>query len=256
MGCGASQQVAPHTEVASPAATTSGGFAARASARKSVAAQLVDDPTKFDRLVADHEEEIAELFRKIDTDGNGSLDADELKDIIKDYGTPHGTVSFDEDALTKFFENYATNGEIQLNEFRWYLADWACSYAAGNAAEAASTWLPEVILEVTSVLQGAQEARHKAALSDIFVLIDSDADGFVTPADCLRAVEAGIVDGASWASQWLKQQPVEEKLSLRAWTKHMLAAGEGVTEADWKSTMEAYKAGWSGLAAAQPVSEG
>ena len=199
--------------------------------------------TKFERLAEAHEDEIAELFKKIDVDGNGSLSREELRDIIKEYGTPHGNVPFDEDVLMRFYDQYGReDGEIQLNEFRWYLADWACAYADGDEAGAAK-WMPEVIMEVASVQTAAQEVRRKAALSEVFKLIDNDGDGQVTPSDCKKVVEAGKVASDSWTSSWLADA-AEEPLALRAWLKLMIKHGEAMTEMEWLDSVTEYKAAW------------
>ena len=76
----------------------------------------------------------------------------------------HGTMGCRASKVQPPNDRYGTNGEIQLAEFKCFIADWACTYADGNES-AAKKWMLEVISEVTNVLHASQKASRQAALT-------------------------------------------------------------------------------------------
>lgn len=79
----------------------------------------------YDKVTADSHVQIGRIFKALDADGNGYLDAEELRDKVAEYMGIEGK-DFDADAFFKFYDVHGTpDGKINQKELRWYLADWA-----------------------------------------------------------------------------------------------------------------------------------
>ena len=94
------------------------------------------DVFKYGPVVAGHAPAIEALFKKLDKDSDGFLVKAELKDVVAKYNG----ATFDE---TEFFSWYdvhgrseekGPDGQIDLHEFGWYLADVAFSFGSDQQA--------------------------------------------------------------------------------------------------------------------------
>ena len=108
----------------------------------------------YDEITADAtiQEQIDAIFTALDANGDGSLDKDELKDLVSAYdGRP-----FDEQAFFRFYDVHGlAGGVLGPHEFCWYVADWACTISESddpNDAAAAKEALPSVIKDLQEIV--------------------------------------------------------------------------------------------------------
>ena len=81
-----------------------------------------EEELKYDNCAAPFMDKIKELFDKLDEDGSGDLDGDEMKEVV---GLFQGS-AFDEEEFMSWYDAHGeSDGTIDLREFGWYLADCA-----------------------------------------------------------------------------------------------------------------------------------
>ena len=111
------------------------------------------DAERYDPIVATQSEAIVALYKLLDVNGDGILQASELMTVVSQYT---GSV-FKE---TEFFEWYdkhgagsvqGPDGQVDMKEFGWYMADVALTFGEGDEAKAA---LPAVIKAFKKLASG------------------------------------------------------------------------------------------------------
>jgi len=83
--------------------------------------------TKYQDILSGHRKQIATMFDGIDADRSGSLDVEELRDIVK---VVEGRQSFHEDKFMAFFNKKKPEDTLSQLEFSWYVAEKAGSKEA------------------------------------------------------------------------------------------------------------------------------
>jgi len=117
---------------------------------------------EYGPIVAPHMAQIEALFRRLDKDSDGALIKSELKGVVAQYNGG----SFDEAQFFGWYDVHGRDsqggpdGQVDLNEFAWYLADVALSFGSGDAAKAA---MATVIAKFTELAGAAPAAPSKPA---------------------------------------------------------------------------------------------
>lgn len=81
---------------------------------------------KYEDVLKGHRQQVNDLFKACDADDSGTLDVDELKDIIKEV---EGKEFNDKDFMS-FFKGKGPNDNLSKLEFGWYIAEQAGSQGA------------------------------------------------------------------------------------------------------------------------------
>ena len=130
------------------------------AAESSVFVALTPKQQWYSKIIQGKEDDIKALYKDLDSNSDGNLEANELKDVVTAYdGRP-----FDP---TAFFEWYDTHGKpdgkLDLAEFSWFLAEWGAGWAVveftgdaaadAESAKSAAAEVPGVIDEFRQIVQ-------------------------------------------------------------------------------------------------------
>jgi len=107
---------------------------------------------RYDEITENMNTEIDSIFDALDANKDGSLEKDELKELVSAYdGRP-----FDEDAFFRFYDtNGNPDGKLDRREFRWYIADWAQALSESDDpmdVAAAKKALPAVVSDLQQLM--------------------------------------------------------------------------------------------------------
>ena len=129
-----------------------GGSTARTPAR-TPAKKATSTPADCKAIASEHEAALKELFDKIDSDSDGTLQVEEFKGVVEEC-----TGDIDLAKFMAFYDtNGAANGTLDLAEFGWYMADTAWNIGGGSV-EGANSKMPGLIEWFTEELETIQEA--------------------------------------------------------------------------------------------------
>ena len=153
MGCGASANAKRPASV-DPAPSQAGR-----SARGSIISRRA--PFEYTLITDDVKPQIAEIFRKLDADGNGTLEKEELHGFI----TCYDGRSFDQGHFDTFFATLDTdgNGSVDEDEFCRYIAEQACMYADDTSLESARKSVAQVLQDFREILSVYYNMKDLAA---------------------------------------------------------------------------------------------
>jgi len=104
---------------------------------------------KYQDTLKGHRMMVGKLFTSLDKDASGSLDFDELRDVLKGVV---GRASFNENDFMKFFEAKSAGDVINKTEFGWYIAHLAAQ--TYNKPNDGVTALIEKFHDVRVTVQG------------------------------------------------------------------------------------------------------
>ena len=114
----------------------------------------------YEAVTKGHLREIGALFSAMDKDGSGKLDVRELRGAVTRFMGIRPR-ELDVNSLLLAFDTHGhADGEIDFDEFRWYLADWALTmrenwdpdHPKAGELEGATAVLPEVISDFEAIV--------------------------------------------------------------------------------------------------------
>ena len=110
---------------------------APAASASSVTSQK--DAERYDPIVATQVAAIAEVYKLLDVNHDGQLQASELMTVVSQYTG----LAFKENDFFSWYEKHGASrmqgvdGQVSLKEFGWYMADVALTFGEGDEAKAA-----------------------------------------------------------------------------------------------------------------------
>jgi len=134
------------------------------------------DHSKGAEIIKNYLAPIATLFRTLDEDGSGNLDASELTDVVtKAMGETFNAKEF---FAAYDYEGVFGDNKLDVNEFGWFLADLAMK-VTGDPEEAEAN-LPGVLVKFESMTKSKYAEVVKgmeADVKDLFFSLDKTGDG-------------------------------------------------------------------------------
>ena len=130
------------------------------------ALQNQKDAERYEPIVAAQLEALKELYKLMDVNNDGQLQASELMTVVSQYT---GSV-FKENEFFNWYDKHGASsmqgvdGQVSLKEFGWYMADVALTFGEGDEAKSA---LPTVIKAFKKLASG-----RTPLLSAIFMELD------------------------------------------------------------------------------------
>ena len=175
------------------------------------ALQSQKDAERYDPIVAAQLEALKELYKLMDVNNDGQLQASELMTVVSQYT---GSV-FKENEFFNWYDKHGASsmqgvdGQVSLKEFGWYMADVALTFGEGDEAKSA---LPTVIKAFKKLASG-----RTPLLSAIFMELDVTGSGKVDFSAYKKGVKSatmrmffgsldqhGKSDGVITMEEWLK----------------------------------------------------
>jgi Ca2+-binding EF-hand superfamily protein len=130
------------------------------------ALQSQKDAERYDPIVASQLEALKELYKLMDVNNDGNLQASELMTVVSQYT---GSV-FKENEFFNWYNKHGASsmqgvdGQVSLKEFGWYMADVALTFGEADDAKSA---LPTIIKAFKKLASG-----RTPLLSAIFSELD------------------------------------------------------------------------------------